>query len=355
MTNSWEDTLSVIDTQTLAVVATWNVGAEPSGVVAGSRRESGFLLPTASQMTWQCWMRRPGVEQKRLLAGRGASYLTLSPDGSRIYCTHVYPNPSPHRTAPESEITVIDANRARGGRSHSVALRSRASFTWRSLPMGGWAWWPNTIPRIWCRWRIWSTAVPLLIRSRFSARMWASRSRFRWMSWNTMHRSRSAWRLRRTSRGSMSRLAARRCVTAIDVQRLLHFVHARPRPEDGSYAQDLSASANYVVARIPVGHNPRGVSFSRDGRRLFVANRLEDTISVIDTRTESRGSHNSAGRAASHKRVVRRGEQTFYTARLLVPGADRLLQLPHRFDIRWTDMGPGAGWFRPRHRRQPAD
>ena len=33
VTNSWDDTLSVIDTSTLAVIATWNVGAEPSGVV----------------------------------------------------------------------------------------------------------------------------------------------------------------------------------------------------------------------------------------------------------------------------------------------------------------------------------
>ena len=33
VTNSWDDTLSVIDTQRLEVVATWHVGAEPSGVV----------------------------------------------------------------------------------------------------------------------------------------------------------------------------------------------------------------------------------------------------------------------------------------------------------------------------------
>ncbi len=39
-----------------------------------------------------------GAEEKRLLAGRGSSYLTLSPDGSRIYATHVYPNPSTLRT-----------------------------------------------------------------------------------------------------------------------------------------------------------------------------------------------------------------------------------------------------------------
>ena len=85
-------------------------------------------------------------------------------------------------------------------------------------------------------------------------------------------------------------------VLAIDVPRLLQFVHSRPRPASGSFAQDLSASGNYVVARIPVGHNPRGLALSRDGRRLFVANRLDDTISVIDTRTLRVASNHRARR-----------------------------------------------------------
>jgi YVTN family beta-propeller protein len=69
-------------------------------------------------------------------------------------------------------------------------------------------------------------------------------------------------------------------VTVVDVPRLLRFIHTH----NGPFAQDLSASANYVVTRIPVGLNPRGLALSRDGRRLFVANRLDDTVSVIDTR-----------------------------------------------------------------------
>src|ERR1035437_9942968 len=67
-------------------------------------------------------------------------------------------------------------------------------------------------------------------------------------------------------------------VTVIDVPRLLRFLRARPRPQSGSFAQDLSASANYVAARVFVGHDPRGMTLSRDGRKLFVANRLDDTI-----------------------------------------------------------------------------
>jgi YVTN family beta-propeller protein len=78
--------------------------------------------------------------------------------------------------------------------------------------------------------------------------------------------------------------------------------------------QDLSASANYVVARIPVGMNPRGLTLTRDGRRLLVANRLDDTLSVIDTSTNHVASTiQLAGPKAIS--VKRRGEQTFYTAR----------------------------------------
>ena len=32
-----------------------------------------------------------------------------------------------------------------------------------------------------------------------------------------------------------------------------------------------------------MGHGPKGLALSPDGRRLYVANRTGDTISVIDT------------------------------------------------------------------------
>jgi YVTN family beta-propeller protein len=109
------------------------------------------------------------------------------------------------------------------------------------------------------------------------------------------------------------------CVVAIDLSRLLRFIHTRPRPASGSFAHDLSASGNYLVARIPVGHNPRGLALSRDGRRLYVANRLDDTISVIDTGTLGVASTIAlAGPKAVS--TLRRGEQTFYSARYSFQG-----------------------------------
>ena len=101
VTNSWDDTLSVIDTARLAVMATWPVGAEPSGVVEDRAGKHLFVANRISN-DMAVLDAQTGAEEKRLAGGRGASYLTLSPDGSRIYATHIYPNPPPLRTGLEN-------------------------------------------------------------------------------------------------------------------------------------------------------------------------------------------------------------------------------------------------------------
>jgi YVTN family beta-propeller protein len=50
----------------------------------------------------------------------------------------------------------------------------------------------------------------------------------------------------------------------------------------GKYSRNLALSAEYVVARIPTGNNPKGIELSGDGSWLYVANRLSDSIQVID-------------------------------------------------------------------------
>jgi YVTN family beta-propeller protein len=98
-------------------------------------------------------------------------------------------------------------------------------------------------------------------------------------------------------------------VTVIDVSRLLKTVRTRRQP----FVNDLSASADYVLARIPVGHNPRGVLLSPDGKRLYVANRLDDNIAVIDTNSDKVISTINLG-GPKNIDALRRGERLFYTA-----------------------------------------
>jgi YVTN family beta-propeller protein len=319
VTNSWDDTLSVIDTRTLTVTATWPVGAEPSSV---AEDRAGKRLFVANRISNDVAVldAQTGAEEKRLLAGRGASYLTLSPDGSRIYATHVYPNPPrvrtelDNRTAPESEITVIDTARAvvvdrmpldriagvfhlafsSDGRLGVVAeYHPKNLVPLAHLEHGGA--FAYTLTIFGADMGKTSVEVPLDELERYAARPFG------------VAIAPDKSRIYVSCGGS-------EMVTAIDVPRLLHFIHTRPRPASGSFEQDLSASANYVVAHIPVGHDPRGLTLSRDGRKLFVANRLEDTISVIDTR----GNRVEATIKLAGPKTIseqRHGEQTFYTAR----------------------------------------
>src|ERR1700758_1877992 len=108
VTNASSDTVSVIDTASWQVVQTLPTGFEPAGVVVDPKADFLYVANRLSNDISVIDI-KSGIEIKRLLAGRGASYLTLSSDG-KIYATHLYPNSGAHRTPPNSEITVIDAS-----------------------------------------------------------------------------------------------------------------------------------------------------------------------------------------------------------------------------------------------------
>ena len=69
--------------------------------------------------------------------------------------------------------------------------------------------------------------------------------------------------------------------------------------------------------RIPVGRNPRSVVLSPDGGTLYVANRLDDTISVLDTaRREVTGTISLGGPADAYRRAPRRAAVLLLAATL---------------------------------------
>lgn len=313
VTNASSDSVSVIDTSSREVVQTLPTGFEPAGAVLD---KSGATLYVANRLSSDISVidLSSGVEIKRLLAGRGASYLALSPDGKWIYCTHIYPNPGAFRSEPDSEITIIDTSTRKvvdrkalhnvAGMFHVAAsadgklvavaqLRPKnliplahvehGAVFGDSLTLFG-----DDIGGI--------VQIPIDELDRYYALPWGVAI--------TPDKS----KIFLTTAGSQS-------VTAIDVPQLLKTVRTRRQ----SFANDLSASAEYVTARIPVGHNPRGVALSPDGKRLYVANRLDDTLSVIDIETQKMISTIDLG-GPKNVDALRRGERLFYTAEFSFQG-----------------------------------
>jgi YVTN family beta-propeller protein len=100
-------------------------------------------------------------------------------------------------------------------------------------------------------------------------------------------------------------------IAILDIHKLLAAAKSSDAPK---LANDLSAAARYVVARVPVGHNPRSVVLSPDGATLYVANRLDDSISVLDTaRAEVTATISLGGPAELTQ--ARRGERLFFSSK----------------------------------------
>ena len=315
--NSWSDTVSVVDTWTLQVTRTLKAGFEPNAVVAD---RAGTTVYTANRIGNDISVidLPSGVETQRLAAGRGAGYLTPSPDGRSIYCTHIYPNIGRRRTPPESEITVIDAEHqivCERQPLHNVAGVFHVAFSADGrlgiacqlrpknlIPLAhvehGWVFGDSLTlfgPEV-------GESVQVLIDEM---------ERYYTMPFGVAIAPDNSAAYISTS-GANS-------VTVVDIARLLAFVRAASPRERQALGNDLSASVHFVSARIPVGRNPKGVALSPDGARLYVANRLDDTVSVIDTAARKVVRTIELGGPAELT-PQRRGEQLFFDARFAFHG-----------------------------------
>ena len=313
VTNAWDDTVSVIDAATLKSVRTLHTGFEPTGIAVD---HAGETLYTANRLSSDVSVIdiKTGLERKRLVAGRGASYLTLSPDGKLLYCTHVYPNIKHRRGAPQSEITVIDTSKQMvverlplnnvagvfhvafspdGKLGVAAQLRPKNLVPLAHVEHG--SVFGNSLA-------LFGTGINGVIQLPLD-----ELDRYFPMPYS-MAFTPDKKKMYVTSGGAS-------VITAISVPQLLAFARTAP-PDVGN---DLSASANYVTARIPVGINPRGLLMSPTGRYVYVSQRMDDTIGVIDTRTDKMIATIDLGGRKDYN-SLRRGERLFYNAKYSFQG-----------------------------------
>jgi len=313
VTNSWDDTVSEIDADRHSVIRILQAGWEPTGVVTD---QAGLALYVANRLGDDVSVIElaSGIERKRFAAGRGASYLARSNNGSRILCTHVYPNLRGFRQPPDSEITVIDAQQDRvtereivpnaAGVFHA-AISSDGQLVVAPLLRP-----KNLIPMAHVEHGGVFIDALLLSGPDAGAAVQAPLDeidRAFAMPYAVVITADKS-KIYVSTSGADS-------VTVISVARMLEFV----KTHRDSVANDLSASANYVLARVAVGKNPRGMTLSPDGKHLYVANRMDDSLSVIDTKTDAVAATIDLG-GPRQTTVLRQGEQLFYSARFAFQG-----------------------------------
>jgi len=102
-------------------------------------------------------------------------------------------------------------------------------------------------------------------------------------------------------------------VTVVDVQAMLDVAEGKDAAALAALPHNLGASSSYVMARIPTQDNPRALAISPDGSKVYVAERLTDTVAVIDSRSFEVVERINLGGPVEETRE-RRGERVFHDA-----------------------------------------
>jgi YVTN family beta-propeller protein len=313
VSNRLDDAVSVIDTATRKAVHTIPVGDEPHGLLTDPSGKTLYVLNTSSD---DISVVDTGTftEVKRLSASRYPWSLALSPDGSRLVVTNALSRLGKFRAPPVSEATVVDTTGA--------TVVDRVALKEANLLLGA-AWHPsgdfalvtlnrtkNLVPmtRMQQGWTI-TNGLGIVWRDGTADQVLLDEPNLYFADTTDVAFTPDGKLAFVTSAGTDR-------VAVVDVGKLLALVRGASREERADVIPNyLGASAQFIVKHVPVKNSPRGVTVAPDGRTAYVANSLDDSVSVIDvTRLEAVARIDLGGPKVVTK--VRWGERLFNSANI---------------------------------------
>lgn len=282
------DRLARLDTTRFAEVESAYVGIAPVGVACADSA-SGLRLVVANTTSdnLSILTADPLQEQVRLAAGRDPYGVTLSasPDGTlRAYVASRLAIMQSLDRPPASELTVIDVLRQRvTARPHLESAHLSESVV--AIPSRSWVITPvvhvrNLVPitQVARGWVMSSglalcdpegqgmVQVPLDEANRYFA-------------------DPAALVVDGAGRRAYLASGGSDAVSVIDLERLAGWLAQSNHATRRAAIHDLELSSQYVLARLPTRRNPGQMALAPDGTRLFVSERLNDSILVVDTTT----------------------------------------------------------------------
>jgi YVTN family beta-propeller protein len=307
------DTVAVIDVATRSLVKSIPVADEPHGVAVDPANETLFVMGTAFDAVSVVDL-ASGKETKRLAASRNPWAAALSPDGRRLLVTNALSRLSGFRTAPVSEVTVFDVAEKRvEGRMVVPESNLLLGVAWH--PSGEYALatlnrTKNLVPmtRLLQGWTITNGLAVLWKDGRVDQLLLDEPQRY-FADVTGVAFTPDGSRALVTSAGTDR-------VAVIDTTKLVALVRSRSDADRRDVLPNwLGASSELVIARVPVKDNPRGVAVAPDGATAWVANTLDDSLSVIDLASLRATIRVDLGgpRQRTH---IRWGEQLFHSARI---------------------------------------
>ena len=311
VTNREDDTVSVINAAARKVINTVKTGGEPHGLLTD---KDGRLLYVTNTMSGDVYVYSTETWErvKVLSASRGPWSMALSPDGQSLLVSNTYSRFTDFRTPRVGEVTMIDA--ARG------VVEDRRIAAGANLMMGI-AWHPsgeyalatlnrtkNLVPmtQLLQGWTI-TNGLAIVWRDGGVDEVLLDEPNLGFADATDVTFTRDGRHALVTSSGT-NRLAVVDTAKLVDVLK-----RATPEERAKTLPNHLGVSTEFVSEYLKTGASPRGVVASADGKWAFVANSLEDTLSVYDVATmRAAGVIDLEG--PKEVTVTRRGERVFHNA-----------------------------------------
>jgi YVTN family beta-propeller protein len=335
VSNSWSDTVSEIDAQPFQLRRVLKAGWGPVGLTTD---RSGKFLYVANSVGNDVSLIDliSGTEIKRFMTQRYPEQILLSRDGRRVYVSNILPHFAPYDQPPVSELLVIDAVKqiveSRVLVPGAIELRHIAEAP-KSL--GSYLLVPEVRPK---------NLDPLI----GVAQGWVMTHGFAMIQPVSKdpvaalpeHRRRSESAATRevtqvvlddidyyfagengaafTPDGRYALLTASEAntLTIIDTAKLARRLRDVP---DDELPNRLDSARTFVVRRLETGSNPQAVVVSPDGKLAYVANRLDDSLNVVDLARLQITSTLALG-GPRELTAVRRGERLFNAAKYCFQG-----------------------------------
>jgi YVTN family beta-propeller protein len=311
VTDRWGNRVSVIDLATRTRVSTIPVGAQPGGMSLDASERTLFVANSGTNDISVVDL-PSGRAVQRLPAGSHPYSVRGSPIDETIVVLNRLTSPVEHRAPPVTEVTLVDAatrrvvRRVRLDAAHmaeglAVTPDGATALLTIARPK-------NLLPATQIA-RGWMITYGVALLDMTSGRV----VQLLLDDVNQSYADPYDVVLSPDGRRAFVSHAGADVVSVIDVPALRALAAAIPDDSLARYANDLSASRQYVVARIPTGPNPMGLAVSADGGTLYVAERVADQIRMIDVATGRDRGVIPLG-SPQRESFVRRGERLFNSA-----------------------------------------
>jgi len=322
--NEWSDTISEIDANSLQIRRTLQAGWGPVGLATD---RTGKVLYVANSIGNNVSLidLATGQEIKRLRTQRYPSHVTLSRDGRRIYVSNVLPLPRPYDEPPVSELLAIDAaKQIVAERIHIPGVIELRHIAEAPASLGGFLLIPFMRPKnlgpliqVGQGWVL--THGMAVVRPVFASRPGEARSQVVQVLLDDIdYFYAGGYGAAFTPDGRYALVTASEAnlISVVDTAKLGRRLRQVP-PEE--LPNRLDSAATFVARRLETGHDPRAIVVSPEGRFAYIANRLEDSLTVLDLAQLKVASTISLS-GPKELTALRRGERLFYSAKYCFQG-----------------------------------